>query len=262
MIGRRNIIIAISAIVVFAATVGFFITLDVSPQIAYARLFIDAGLIIGVIAVVMAFYRERVIPTDSITHALRALKSGKYKTRISVDETSPLKEIAATINELAIALEAEYEKQAEIKRNLREELLPARKQKETTKDFIVSEHSIHPELGPVLTIPMTNVPRPLREMTVEPMAKVEPQRLNNTLIGSNPPAVATEEVVNQDLGELYQRFVDAQREEELEQIEYPIFLKTIEKATLDLKASYQCNDVFFDIVKDDGLVALQPKIIR
>lgn len=278
MTGRRNIIIAISAIVVFAAIVGFFITLDVSPQIAYARLFIDAGLVIGLIAVVMAFYREKEWPTESIINALRNIKVGKYKTRLPINDDSPLKDITSSINELALALEEHQEKQEEIKRNLREELLPSLKQRE----FIPTEHSYHPELGPVHTFKDDNGSIRLtnntilvsREVASEPVFSTAPtigeHKLNNTLIQSHPPQTETiSEKISQntlksqqDLGELYQRYIDAQRSINLEQIEYPLFLKTIEKTTEDLRLSYQCQGVFFDIVKDSGQVALQPKIIR
>ena len=149
MTGRRNIIIAVGAIVIFAAIVGFFITLDVSPQIAYARLFIDLGLAIGLVAVIMAFYREKPLPSESIVQALKSLRAGKYKTRITITEQNPLADIATAINELAKNLEMEHQKQEEIKRNLREELLPGIKQKEP----ISFDHSFHPELGPVLSIP-------------------------------------------------------------------------------------------------------------
>jgi hypothetical protein len=273
--GRRNIIIAISAIVVFAATLGFFITLDVSPQIAYARLFIDAGLVIGLIAVVMAFYRERDLPIDGIIHAINSMKSGKYKTQLSTTDLGPLSGIAVSINELALALEEQQEKQEEIKRNLREELLPSLKQKEP----LTFEHSYHPELGPVHTIeddsPQIKEHFSAREMVKESVLARPPKtaenKLSNTLIESRPPEQPDVNNLNieksvfkeqQDLGELYQRFIDAQRSVNLEQIEYPLFLKTIEKTTEDLRSSYKCQGVFFDIVKEAGQVALQPKIIR
>jgi hypothetical protein len=263
--GRRNIIIAISAIVVFAATLGFFITLDVSPQIAYARLFIDAGLVIGLIAVVMAFYRERDLPIDSVVHAINSMKSGKYKTELPAADLGPLSAIATSINELALALEEQHEKQEEIKRNLREELLPSLKPKEP----LAFEHSYHPELGEVHTIEDDASSQQIKEhFSIRPKA-IE-NKLSNTLIESRPPQPDTNNPdmgksvfrEHQDLGELYQRFIDAQRLVNLEQIEYPLFLKTIEKTTEDLRSAYKCQGVFFDIVKEAGQVALQPKIIR
>lgn len=267
-----------SAIVVFAAVVGFFITLDVSPQIAYARLFIDAGLVIGLIAVVMAFYRERELPLDSIISAIKALKEAKYKTRVSLDTSSPLNEIASSINELAHALEEHHVKQEEIKRNLREELLPGLKHKDTV---IAPEHSHHPELGPVRAIAAlaqlkakevsSHHPREtvLDSILTRPPKVIE-QRLSNTLIESSPPEAEPPEAAismdllrpHQDLGELYQRFVDAQRAINMDQIEYTLFLRTIEKTTEELKASYKCQSVFFEVAKDANVVALQPKIVR
>lgn len=273
MTGRRNTIIAISAIVVFAAIVGFFITLDVSPQIAYARLFIDAGLVIGLIAVVMAFYREKELPLEGILSALKSLKDGKYKTRMAVDGQNALNDVTAAINDLALALDEHHAKQEEIKRNLREELLPSRKIKETT--IIAPEHSHHPELGPVHAIEPLSFRKiePVREQMMDSILTRPPklcdQKLSNTLIESNPPAPPLplsppHEILHsyQDLGELYQRFVDAQAAINMDQIEYTLFLKTIEKTTEELKATYKCQGVFFDIAQDAGVVALQPKIMR
>jgi hypothetical protein len=272
--GRRNIIIAISTIVVFAAMVGFFITLDVSPQIAYARLFIDAGLVIGLMAVVMAFYREKELPTDSIMQGIKNIKSGKYKTRVTADDLGPLSEIALALNELAGTLEEQHEKQEEIKRNLREELLPSLKQKEIT----MFEHSYHPELGPVIqALPMSheNKPREIgrdfSSVKPEPMApwplKTSENSLSNALVDSKPPNEPPKPISEfikpgQDLGELYQRFIEAQRASALEQTEYALFLRTIEKTKEDLISTYHCSGVWFDIVKESDQVALQPKIVR
>lgn len=271
MIGRRNIIIAVGTIVIFAAMVGFFITLDVSPQIAYARLFIDLGLAIGLIAVIMAFYKEKPLPVESIIQAIKSLKAGKYKTRITLAENNPLISIANSLNELAKNLEMEQKKQDEIKRNLREELLPGFKQKEAT----LFEHSIHPELGPVLKIGPEKKASTIFEKSItsenkvdEPVIVTKEQKYKNTLIDSNPPVeegtklapfVSIEE---QDLGELYQQFIDAQRANNLHQIEYPTFLKTIEATRNELIDSYKCRAVVFNIVSEKTQVALQPKIIR
>lgn len=249
MTGRRNIIIAVGAIVLLAAAVGFYITLDVSPQIAYARLFIDVGLSIGLIAVILAFYREPVLSTDIIVQALKNLGAGKYKTRLT-SEQGPLAEISASINELAKALESQHKKQEEIKRNLREELLPNMKLPKEVASF---DHSFHPELGPVLSA----------ALEVSPEPKIE-HKFQNALIDSKPPQSPELQSKNeaQDLGELYQRFVDAQREINIHQIEYPVFLKTIEQSRTDLMKSHPCREVLFDIVKESNQVALQPRIVR
>lgn len=273
MTGRRNIIIAVSAIVVFAAIVGFFITLDVSPQIAYARLFIDAGLVIGLIAVVMAFYRERSLPTDAVLQGLRSLKNAQFKTRLTSDG-GPLTEIITTINELASVLEEQQQKQEEIKRNLREELLPGLKQKEG----LPLDHSYHPELGPVLAVTPLKTEKPkdtiysFRDVMPVPIPAKKPAMsegpLNNTLIASKPPKDIQKDAHHvgvdkeQDLEELYERFTTAQKSFNIEEIEYSLFLNTIEKTKRDLMNSYKCHSIFFDIVREANQVALQPKIVR
>lgn len=275
MTSRTHIIIAISAIAVFAATVGFFITLDVSPQIAYARLFIDAGLVIGLVAVVMAFYREKELPQKGVLQALKNLKDGQYKIQ-AVDEAGVLSDISRSINELALKLADRHEKQEEIKRNLRAELLPELKPKESAKEkevvkevvkepkekaTINANHSLHPELGPVLNIPFEKIkPSPIKpeSMPIEkPFAS-----LSNTLIDSEPPELENSMLMKQDIGELYERFIEAQRDINQEKIEYHLFLKTIESTRQELMASHQCQGVMFDIVAKAEQVALQPKIIR
>lgn len=252
MTGRRNIIIAVGAIVLLAAVVGFYITLDVSPQIAYARLFIDVGLSIGLIAVILAFYREPVLSTDLVVQAIKSLGAGKYKIGLNI-EHGPLAEISSSINELAKALESQHKKQEEIKRNLREELLPSMK---LTKEVQSFDHSFHPELGPVLSAGLEISPK----LEAKPEPRIE-HKFQNALIDSKPPQ-SPRQSEPQDLGELYQRFVDAQREIDIHQIEYPVFLKTIEQSRADLMKSHPCREVLFEIVKESNQVALQPRIVR
>jgi len=240
----------VSAIVLLAAVVGFYITLDVSPQIAYARLFIDVGLSIGLVAVILAFYREPALATDIIVQTLKSLGAGKYKTRLNPHEQGPLADISSSINDLAKALESQHLKQEEIKRNLREELLPNVKLSKEVPSF---DHSFHPELGPVISAGLEALPK--AELQLE--QRIE-NKFQNALIESKPPQAPEP----QDLGELYQRFIDAQREIDIHQIEYPVFLKTIEQSRLDLMKSHPCREVLFDIVKESNQVALQPRIVR
>jgi HAMP domain-containing protein len=261
---RRNIIIAVGAIVIFAAIVGFFITLDVSPQIAYARLFIDLGLSIGLMAVIMAFYRDKPLALDALIQTLKKLSAGKYRARITVPETDQLAPVAKAINELAKHLETEHNKLQEQKRNLREELLPGVK---TIKEPTLFDHSIHPELGPVVQLPEMATAEPKLDQS-EAKAVIKEQKYSNPLIESKPPAAPTAlphkgpAIAEQDLGELYQRFIDAQRQLALDQTEYPAFLKTIEATRKELLNSFQCRDVVFDVVSEQKQVALQPRIVR
>jgi hypothetical protein len=245
--GRRNIIIAVSALVLFAAVVGFYITLDVSPQIAYARLFIDLGLAIGLAAVILALYKEPQLMSDTIIQVIKSLSNNNYKARINTHECGPLSSIGGALNELAKNLEEQHAKQEEIKRNLREELLPNKKQ---SKEMPSYEHSFHPELGPVYS-----VATPLENKVLE-------QKLSNALVESTPPKVPKLEEEEQDLGELYQRFIDAQREIDQHQIEYTLFLKTIEQSRMELMKTHACRTILFDIVKETKQVALQPRIVR
>jgi hypothetical protein len=249
--------------------VGFYITLDVSPQIAYARLFIDVGLAIGLVAVILAFYREPQLATDIIIQGLKNLKNGKYKTRLNAQEHGPLAELSNSINDLAKYLESQQEKQEEIKRNLREELLPKKPAKEMPAAAAPAfpEHSFHPELGPVFRVSPLETGSPSTLVTtnlVSPSSEVKLQAepIQNTFVESQPPVELKLEEEEQDLGELYQRFVDAQREIEHSQIEYPVFLKTIEQSRAQLMKAHTCRAVLFDVVKEPNQIALQPRILR
>lgn len=292
MKNRSYLLIAVGIIVLFAAMIGFFITLDVSPQIAYARLFIDVGLGLGVMSLVLAFFKEPDLPTAGLIKALASLKTGKYDTRLGTEGLGSLQALATGINELAQTLEGNFKKQEEIKRNLRAELLPSFKEREKDKEVTVvaapaEAHSIHPELGPVQAI----IP-PLVTLKSEPAVRTqvapaplfsEPKAealLSNTLFQSNPPAepatfseVATSEIPTpndemvleeeeQDLGELYQLFIEAQSRHHLMKTEYTVFLKTIETSKAELLAAHLCRDVHFDVVDHHSQVALQPKLLR
>lgn len=256
MTAKQIIILALSIIIIFATSIGFFITLDISAQIAYARLFIDAGLLIGSIAIIMAFYKDKDLPTEGLIHALNSLKNGHYKTRIDTVNFAELSSLAAGINELAEHLDKEHEKQQEIKRSLREELLPSLKQKEMP----LIDHSHHPELGPVLrAISLDD-----DDKTITPhksiIKKNQDHVLENPLINDSSikPIPSYKE---QNFIELYEQFLSSQPKS-IQAIDYNIFLATIMTSKEELIKTHQCHDIWFDIVKDDDEVALQPKIVR
>ena len=258
----KNITFIVGGMVFVVAMIGFLITLDASPQIAYARLFIDVGLIIALSAAIMAFNKETVLPIGNIIHALNSLKQKKYQTRISEDGLGQLAEVAMVINELAKNLEEEHKKQEQIKKELREELLPGYSKPET----VIPQHSYHPELGPVL--PITTDLDLLVEVKADSILPKE-NILNNPLTDSLPPSnlLSTDTIVplaplEQDLGELYQNFIDAQIELSLQQTEYQTFLATIDEVKNNLKASHNCKEVLFEVVRNAQDVALQPRLVK
>lgn len=303
MKNRRYLLIAVGAAVLMTAMVGFFITLDVSPQIAYARLFIDVGLGLGMMALVLAFFKEPELPVQGLINALSHLKNGKYQTRVLPEQLGLLQSLGVSINDLAKSLEDSFNRQEEIKRNLRAELLPNFREKEKEKEKVPTEipfkepifrpeHSFHPELGPVEPIAIAQeqnsplkeaAPKPLVEFTEEkpsienPSDSIEPL-LSNTLFQSNPPMAShpieitrnDDEGVSaspsfyseQDLGELYQEFIETQGEHHIVKTEYTVFLKTIETSRNELLSLYPCRYVHFDVVYDHNQVALQPRLIR
>lgn len=256
----KNITFIVGGMVFIVAMIGFLITLDASPQIAYARLFIDVGLIIALSAAIMAFNKEPILPLGNIIHALKSIKQKKYQTRILEDDLGQLAEVAIAVNELAKSLEEEHKKQEQIKKELREELLPGYTTPEAT---IVPQHSHHPELGPV--IPLTSDLIEIKAETIVPKENI----LNNPLTDSLPPSnlLSSDTVVptvplEQDLGELYQNLIDAQIELSLQQTEYQTFLATIDEVKTNLKSSYKCKEVLFEVVKNSQEVALQPRLVK
>lgn len=275
VIARRNIIIAVSAIVVFASAVGFFIIHDISVHIAYARLFIDAGLVIGLIAVILAFYKEKELPTNTVVNAINSLRNGNYDNKLKLETLGQISDIGEAVNLLAVYLSKHQQKQEEIKRNLREELLPGVKTINNLNHVVTPEHSHHPELGPVKTITHSdendseNISGEWAKASLPEHEHIDaPKGLSNTLVHSNPPVLKLDPVdddkelmLSQDIGKLYENFVNAQISNNIPQIDYGLFIKTIEDTKTSLMGHHNCKDIYFDIISDEKDVALQPKII-
>src|SRR5690606_24034483 len=113
-----------------------------------------------------------------------------------------------------------------IKKNLREELLPTLKQ----KDEIEIMHSIHPELGQVVPIN-----KEIASQKEDALAQIKETKLTTSLADSQPPVEKEKPIekiakTEQDLGDLYQEFIEAQAKSSMEKIEYMVFLSAIEKA--------------------------------
>lgn len=268
---NKSITFIIGLMVLVVALVGFFITLEVAAQVAYARLFLDVGLIIALTAVVMAFYKEPALPTDSIIHMINNIKQKKYTSLLSTQESGPLTEIAQAMNELAVFLNDEQKKQEQIKKELREELLPGYCKGET---IVPPTHSYHPELGPVVPFSIDPQERIIQETAFKEALTLIPKEsaLNNPLTDSLPPVAADitnnldvvheEKTLEQDLGDLYQSLIDAQEELNINKTEYKTFLETVEEVKNKLKSNYSCKDVLFDVIKRDDEVALQPRLVK
>lgn len=267
MKSNKSITFVIGLIVLVVSLVGFFITLEAAMQIAYARLFLDVGLIIALVAVIMAFNKEPILPTASIIHMINNIKQKKYTSLLSIEESGILKDIAQAMNELALYLDDEQKKQEQIKKELREELLPGYNKNET---IVPPTHSHHPELGPVVPFSLEPKDRIIHETAFKEALTLIPKEssLNNPLTDSLPPVnldfPKEEEIITkeQDLGDLYQLLVDAQEELNINKTEYKTFLETVEDVKNNLKSSYNCKDVLFDVIKKENEVALQPRLVK
>lgn len=253
--------------------VGFFITLEAAPHIAYARLFMDIGLIIGIVAIILALDKNFYLEISNIVTSLLDLRNANYDVHLEVPVSSKFFDMAEHINHLAKDLRDKEEKQAEIKRNLREELLPSLKKVQAS---LVSKqnslHSIHPEIGPVEIFKQEarEMPSSFEEnkfQAKEQFFANNDSKITNPLTDSFPPTHrdfidAKPKQIEQDLGELYQNLVEAQKELYLEPTEYQSFIKVIDETRAKLKASYDCKNIHFNVLKSSNKVALQPRIIK
>lgn len=252
---------AVGIMVSLVTMVGFYITLDVSPQVAYARLFIDIGLGIGLVAIIIALYKEKPLPLDSLIYFINQLKQGKYDVRVKTDDLDSLTSLGVALNELAKVSDENYKRQESIKKSLREELLPKFKKEG------LEHHSVHPELGPVIPIIKSNTVKLIEENDSVLKISIVPKNdsatvLSNTLVDSIPPEKPEVKDEIDKIKDLYERFISAQREHKIDEIEYIDFLHTIERSKNEIKNQYNCQNVSFDVVFDNDEVALQPRLIR
>jgi hypothetical protein len=250
----RTLFITIPVVTLIAGLVGFIITYPTSEQVAFARIFIDLGVMISLLCAIWTIPKPAVLRTGEIADALRDLVRGRYDKRLADKDFGDLGEIALAFNELAGSLSDS--------RDLDTSYL---RYKNVSKDGTESRpvrdenFSHHPELGPVK-------PLPLRAETfaAEQQAK-EAKRLREDEENPSPKELLrdvpnTKESVS-DVHGLYQRFQDAHQNQS-SGVEFDVFRSMIERTKKDLLATHQCVDVRFEVVMERGEVALQPRLVR
>ncbi len=275
----RNLFVIIPAVIVLTAIVGFFITFPSAPQSAYARIFIDLGVLIALLSACMTIPKPVILRTDEIVDALRDLARGRYETRLNSKDFDELNPIAQAFNELAGGLSDSGDPNVN---RLRYQYI--RKQEPAPERVINEQHSHHPELGHVEAVtqysaePDLEKPRAHEELSMVPTPSfsenslipefssfISESSLPESAASEIPPAQEAPQepmVPKGELEELYDHFCDAHYQLSKEPIDFEEFQATIEKAREDLLTAHQCRGVRFEIVMESNEVALRPRLIR
>lgn len=262
----RNLYIIIPAVVILSATVGFFITFPAAPHAAYARIFIDLGVLIALISAFMTVTKAPELPTDEITDAIRDLARGHYDTRLNSKNFEELNNIAQAFNELAGSLSESADPNIN---RLRYQYV----RKENPEVEI--QHSHHPELGPIEAVttfePCSPAENEKFTMIPTPHFVENSQVPESYLYTPEPPMAdmspapnlsAAPVIQKSELEELYDHFCDAHKEKNKDPIDFDEFKYTIDRAREDLMAAHQCRSVRFEVVLEGSEVALRPRLMR
>ncbi|MBM3887112.1 hypothetical protein FJ364_04215 [Candidatus Dependentiae bacterium] len=265
----RNLYIIIPAVIVLTAIVGFFITFPSSPPAAYARIFIDLGVLIALLSACMTLPKTPELRTDEVADAIRDLARGHYDRRLNSQEFEELNPIVQAFNELAGTLADSGDPNIN---RLRYQYV--RKQDPEIAEKTI-QHSHHPELGLVEVITryetaldpqeekVSMVPTPVfaEHSQVPEAVSMVPEfhsdHLQPALNLSEVPAIQKSE-----FEELYDHFCDAHREQNKDPIDFEEFKTTIDKAKKDLLAAHQCKGIRFEVVLEGSEIALRPRLIR
>jgi HAMP domain-containing protein len=273
----KNLFVIIPAIIVVSTIVGFFITFPSAPQSAYARIFIDLGVLIALLSVCMTIPKPRKIRTDGIVNALRDLARGRYETRLNSKDFDELNPIAQAFNELAGSLSDSGDPKIN---QLRYEYIRNQEPVATAERVFNEQHSHHPELGHVEAVTRYGddsamiTPRAQEELSMVPT----PAYAENSLISdfsssvfesvSSKTSTAAQDLPQKptvpkgEIEELYGYFCDAHHQLNKEPINFEEFRATVEKAREDLQETHHCRGVRFEIVMESNEVALRPRLIR
>jgi hypothetical protein len=241
----KFIIFTLCSILGLDAIAGFTITLDYSTVTAYIRLFIEFALIIGIASVSYKSLKPaEPLNTESISDALRDLARERYHTRLTEIEPKELNEIVQAFNELAGSLADKHQ----TKRDLESAFIKLNKK--PTINLLNTNHSYHPEIGPVKIVEKSE------EYIETKNNDIITESDNKTMQDNSPNQVFV------SIDDLYDKFINAQRSLEMLPVSFEIFKDTIETAKKDLVELYQCKDVDFEVVTENGATALRPKLIR
>jgi len=283
---------SITSIVVIATAVGFFISYQTTPQIAFARIFIDVGMLIAVLSVCLTVPKAQAARAQELGTAMRELLRGQYDRRIQVDtEFGDLTPTAQAFNELASKLKAQEDE------NNNSDILEGENSRDPGKHVNEAEHhSHHPEIGAVAAIIPERPQEPDEEeesdnnetdnnsdhhrenISDNPIAQIEPNKPNNQdamimdneqkennsdILERSQPSHITKIPHNaQDLRQLYEEYSEALEFTKRPAVEFTDFRTTIHDSVEALKESHQCQDVKFKVVVENDNVALRPHLVR
>lgn len=292
MKNARVFMASITAIVVIAGFVGFFITFQTMPQIAFARIFIDVGMLVALLSVCTTIPKTQNAQAQEIAGAMDDLAKGEFARRLTQFDSPDLEPIVESYNHLARHMrELKNKSEAPVE-------VGADASRASQHVNEAESHSHHPELGPVKSVihaqgdeeaaepvpeeeqdekGVENPPGETHERQPRPLEPME-QPKNPTLVEvpippDNLQAKSGEASVHkshittvphnaQDLRTLYQEYCKALELKARPTIEWEEFKGTIEDSTNAIKAKHTCDAVRFDVVVNDEDVALRPHLVR
>ena len=101
---RRLLLVLTAIAVVVAACAGFYVVSRESPGAAMSRLYVDIGLLITLVLIVLGSAGAKPHLLTELVEALRALSHGSHERRLDPSEYGTLEEVARAYNEAAAAL--------------------------------------------------------------------------------------------------------------------------------------------------------------
>lgn len=153
----RTLIAVVSAISIVAAVVGFLIVYQVAPRSALACLFVDLGALIALLSACATIPKTPHLKTDEIADGMRDLARGRYDRRLVYRDFEQLSDIAQAFNELAGTLAD----------NTGMPRVSTKPEPIVKRPVIQEQHSHHPELGQVQSLPVKHSVRDLYEQFKE-----------------------------------------------------------------------------------------------
>jgi len=251
--------------------IGFLVAFRSAPNIAWGRLFIDAGVILSIFFLNFAVKKKPANESFHIASALRELTRGRYDTRLNPDIKGENNELVQAFNELATSLSDQQPHFGATQRPNNSPLLSWKAPSITQEN-----HSHHPELGPVKTLNQmretlsqySQNAKKVRAVTdldlnarISELRKLEPEN-NKSFINYPAPEVKPENQASFILEDLFDEYTRVRKENNLSEVSFDVFQKTIEDTRKVLLTQHECKAVKFDIVAERGEVALRPRLIR
>lgn len=261
MKNTRVFISSITSVVLIATCVGFFITFQTTPQIAFARIFIDVGMLIALLSVCLTIPKAAQAKVRDVANALDDLARENYSRRLPEDLDSPeMATVSKSFNDLAVKMKALNEQIKSPVESL-SSLPPASPFGQHDDESI--KHSHHPELGPVNTVSenIAAIAEAPKEEELQEVSEASPEPQAEAV--KDQTSHITETPHNaQDLRALYEEYCEALRLKQHDTVEFDEFKSTIEESVSALKETHTCQDVHFKVVSEAERVALRPHLVR